>query len=56
MTAIALEMKNVRIAFEQYDGNIQDLTRYKSIYCHLIFDIKSGEIFDAKLGWLLVDI
>ena len=31
MTAIALEMKNICIAFEQYDGDIQDLKGYQSI-------------------------
>ena len=48
MTAIALEMKNIQIAFEQYDGDIQDLKGYQSIDCHLIFDIKLGENFRRK--------
>ena len=46
--AIALEMKNVRIAFEQYDGDISDLIGYQNINCHIIFDIKMGENFRRK--------
>ena len=48
--AILKEMKNVRIAFEEYDGNIDELTKkgYTKIDCHMIFDIKMGENFRRK--------
>ena len=48
MNAIDLEMKNVRIAFEKYERDIQDLKGYQSIYCHLIFDVKLSENFRRK--------
>ena len=43
-------MKNVRIAFEEYDGSIENLeaTGYKELGMHLIFDIKMGESFRRK--------
>ena len=43
--AIIQEMKNVRIAFEEYEGNIKDLVGYQEVKCHMIFDIKLGENF-----------
>ena len=46
--AICKEMKNVRIAFEEYDGDVNDLTGYQKIDCHMIFDIKMGENFRRK--------
>ena len=49
--AILKEMKNVRIAFELYDGNIEDLVKdqgFTKINCHIIFDIKMGENFRRK--------
>ena len=47
--AICLEMKNVRIAFEEYDGNPADLPPgFQQIDCHMIFDIKMGENFRRK--------
>ena len=45
MDAIKMEMKNVRIAFEVYEGNIKDLRGYQHIDYHMIFDIKMGENF-----------
>ena len=37
-------MKNVRPAFEAYEGNKEDLPPgYQQIKCHMIFDIKIGE-------------
>ena len=48
MDAIKIEMKNVRIAFEVYEGNIKDLRGYQHIDCHMIFDIKMGENFRRK--------
>ena len=36
--------ENVRIDFELYEGNVQDLpTGYQEVSCHLIFDVKIGE-------------
>ena len=47
--AICKEMKNVRIAFEPFEGNIKDLPPgYQKINCHMIFDIKMGENFRRK--------
>ena len=46
--AICKEMKNVRIAFEEYDGNVDDLVGYKELDMHMIFDIKMGENFRRK--------
>jgi len=34
--AISMEMKNNRIAFEDFDGNIQDLKGYEQIPGHLV--------------------
>ena len=34
---IGLEMKNSRVAFEEYDGKVEDLEAYKQISRHLIF-------------------
>ena len=37
-------MANVRIAFELYDGTVDDLPpNYQKVYCHIIFDVKMGE-------------
>ena len=46
--SICKEMKNVRVAFEEFDGNTDDLKGYQSIPCHMIFDIKMGENFRRK--------
>ena len=46
--AIIQEMKNVRIAFEEYEGNVRDLVGYQEVKCHMIFDIKLGENFRRK--------
>ena len=46
--AICKEMKNVRVAFEEYDGNVKDLVGYKRLHMHMIFDIKMGENFRRK--------
>ena len=42
------EMKNVRPAFEVFEGKIKDLVGYQSIKCHVIWDIKLGENFCCK--------
>ena len=42
-------MKNVRPAFEAYEGNKEDVPpRYQQIKCHMIFDIKIGNNFSRK--------
>ena len=46
--AICMEMKNVRIAFEEYAGETSDLIGYQKVQCHMIFDIKFGENFRRK--------
>ena len=46
--AIGLEMKNSRVAFEEYDSMIEDLVAYEQISGHLIFDVKLSENFQRK--------
>ena len=47
--AICKEMKNVRIAFEEFDGTKEAIPHgYQEVKCHLIFDIKMGENFRRK--------
>ena len=50
--AIALEMKNVRVAFEEFEGDISELKDYECISGHLIFDIKLGENFRRKARYV----
>ena len=38
-------MKNVRVAFNIFDGDVNDLKGYQFVECHMIFDIKMGEKF-----------
>ena len=58
--AIGLEMKNNRVAFEEYDGKIEDLVAYEQIYGYLIFDVKLSENFRRKVRFVadghLVDL
>ena len=42
-------MKNNRVAFEEYDGKIEDLVAYEQISGHLIFDVKISENFQRKV-------
>ena len=47
--SICLEMKNIRVAFEEYDGDPSELPpEYQQIKCHMIFDIKMEENFRRK--------
>ena len=47
--AICQEMRNVRIAFEEWDKEEKDIPPgYQKINCHMIFDIKMGENFRRK--------
>ena len=48
MDAIRLEMNNVRVAFEEYDGDPNSLVGYTQITGHLVFDVKLGENFRRK--------
>jgi len=42
-------MKNVRIAFEEFEGDVSAIPPgYQEICCHMIFDIKMGENFRRK--------
>ena len=42
-------MKNGRIAFEIYEGNMEDLPPgYQEVSCHIIFDVNMGENFFRK--------
>ena len=43
--AIALEMKNVKVAFKLCEGDPKQLVGYKYISTHMIFDVKLGENF-----------
>jgi hypothetical protein len=49
-------MTNVRIAFEEYDGNPNNLVGYIQITGHLVFDVKLGENFRRKASSVLMDI
>ena len=42
------EMKNVRVAFEEYEGKIEDLIGYQKVKCHIVWDVKLGENFRHK--------
>ena len=47
--ALCKEMKNVRPAFEVFEGGIEQLpSGYQEIKCHMIFDVKIGENFRRK--------
>ena len=47
--AIFQEMKNVRIAFEIFEGEVKDIPiGYQKVDCHMIFDIEMGESFRRK--------
>ena len=48
MDAIKLEMQNVRVAFEEFDGDTSALIGYTEITGHLMFDVKLGENFRRK--------
>jgi hypothetical protein len=48
MDAIKLEMQNVRIAFEEFDGDPNSLVGFTQITGHLVFDVKLGENLRQK--------
>ena len=42
-------MRNVRIAFEEFNGDKQDIPPgYQYVDCHIIFDVKMGKNFRRK--------
>ena len=44
-------MKNVRIAFEEFEGDKEDIPPgYQFVKCHMIFDIKMGKLYIGKAG------
>jgi hypothetical protein len=47
--SICKEMKNVRIAFEIFEGSEAEIPPgYQKVNCHMIFDVKMGENFRRK--------
>ena len=46
--SIEEEMKKIKNAFKEYNGNVNDLVGYQQITTHMIFDIKLGENFRRK--------
>jgi hypothetical protein len=48
MDAIRMEMKNVQVAFEEFDGDPSTLVGYTQITGHLVFDVKLSENFRPK--------
>ena len=44
--------KNVRIAFEVFEGDVSELKDHEYISGHLIFDIKLGENFRHKARYV----
>jgi hypothetical protein len=48
MDAVRLEMTNNRVAFEEYEGNPEELVGYTEITGHMVFDIRLGENFRRK--------
>ena len=47
--SICKEMENVRVAFEEFEGDKSHLPPgYQEVGFHMIFDIKMGEIFRRK--------
>ena len=46
-------MKNFRIPFEVFEGDISELKDYEFISGHLVFDIKLGENFRRKSRYVV---
>ena len=46
--ALMDEMKNVRPAFEVFEGKKEQLVGYQEIKCHIVWDVKLGENFRRK--------
>ena len=50
--AMEMEMKNVMIAFDEFDNPIDLSNEYKEVTGHLIFDVKLSEGFRRKARWV----
>ena len=50
--AICKDMKNIRVAFDVFDGDVNDLKGYQFVECHIIFDIKMSKKFRRKYQML----
>ena len=51
--AICNEMRNVRPAFEVWEKDVEHIPPgYQQIKCHMIFDVKMGENFRHKAGFV----
>ena len=48
--ALMKEMRNVRPAFEVYEGDVKDLVGYQQIKCYVIWDVKWGEKFRRNIN------
>ena len=48
MDSIKMEVKNVRVAFEDFDGDTSPLVDYTQITGHLVFDLNFGDDFRRK--------
>jgi hypothetical protein len=46
--SVRQEMGAIRVALEEYDGNVCDLVGYQRITGHIVFDVKLGENFRRK--------
>ena len=52
MDSVRLEMSNVKVAFEEYNGNPSELIGYQEIKCHMVFDVKLSENFRRKAQYV----
>jgi hypothetical protein len=50
MDAVKLEMANVRIAFEEFEGDPNSLIGYTQITGHLVFDVSLAKTFEGRRG------
>jgi hypothetical protein len=48
MDAIKLEMNNVQVASEEYEGDPNSLIGYTQITGYLVFDVKLGETLEGR--------
>jgi Reverse transcriptase (RNA-dependent DNA polymerase) len=48
MDSIRKEMSAMRVALEEFEGDVKDLIGYQLITGHLVFDVKLGENFRRK--------
>ena len=52
MDSVRLEMSNVKVAFEEYNGNPSELIGYQEIKWHMVFDVKLSENFRPKARYV----